>query len=249
MAGEWLGYTVNVASGGDYIVTVRVASAGSGGTLHIEMGGQDVTGAIRIPNTGSWTNFQDISANASIPGGLQTMRIVLDSNGASGAVANFQFVRFDAGSAPAAPPPVTPPPVPNGGGGGTLRVMSWNINFGHGDPWGQASLIAGSGADVALLQEASTFDEDMPTTYPARLRSLTGQTWYSFWSGNIPCAGGCQGTLILSKLPIADSSTGMFDGTPVGWVAINVGGVRVNLFDVHLEYTTPLGAPRSFCSS
>ena len=114
--------------------------------------------------------------------------------------------------------------------------MSWNINFGYGSPWGQAQLIADSGADVALLQEASTFDEDMPTTYPDRLRSLTGQTWYASWNGNIPCAGGCQGTLILSKYPFAGTATGMFDGTPVGWVAINVGGVRVNLFDVHLEY-------------
>jgi endonuclease/exonuclease/phosphatase family metal-dependent hydrolase len=114
--------------------------------------------------------------------------------------------------------------------------MTWNINFGHGNPWGQAQLIADSGVDVALLQEASTFDEDMPSTYPARLQQLTGQAWYSFWAGNSPCNGGCQGTLILSRYPIAGSATATFDGTPVGAVAVDVGGVRVILFDVHLEY-------------
>jgi endonuclease/exonuclease/phosphatase family metal-dependent hydrolase len=233
MAGEWLRYTVNVTSGGAYTVSVRVASAGDGGTFHIEVGGQDVTGAMRIPNTGSWTSFQDVSANASIPGGLQSMRIVLDSNGATGAVGNFQFVHFEAGAAAVAP---APPPPDTGGSGGRLRVMTWNINFGHGDPWGQAQLIASSGADVALLQEASTFDEYMPNTYPDRLRALTGQTWYSLWSGGPSCGGGCQGTLILSRYPIADTATAMFDGTPVGRVLIYVGGVPVQLFNVHLEY-------------
>ena len=58
--------------------------------------------------------------------------------------------------------------------------MTWNINFGGGNPYGQAQLIASnSGADVVTLQEASTYDENMPSTYVDRLQQLTGQTWYS----------------------------------------------------------------------
>jgi len=117
-----------------------------------------------------------------------------------------------------------------------MRVMTWNIHFGNGDPWGQASAIASSGADVVLLQEASTFDEYMPGTYSDRLRSITGQTWYSAWGGSNTCTGGCQGTLILSRYPIVEASAAIFDGAGTARALIDVGGVRVNVFDVHLEY-------------
>jgi endonuclease/exonuclease/phosphatase family metal-dependent hydrolase len=120
--------------------------------------------------------------------------------------------------------------------GGRLRVMTWNIHFGGGNTWAQAQVIADSGADVVLLQEAQTWDEHMPSTYPERLGQLTGQAWHAVWAGAGACASGCQGTLILSRYPIADSGSRELSGTPVGWAAIDVGGVRVNVFNVHLEY-------------
>lgn len=146
--------------------------------------------------------------------------------------------------APVAPPVnsisggAPPQAAPGAGQGGQLRVMTWNIHFGHGDPAGQARVIADSGADVVLLQEAQTWDEHMPSTYAARLGALTGQTWNSFWSegGNTDCAGGCQGVLVLSRLPIVDSSTATLSGTTASRATIDVGGVRVNVFNVHLEY-------------
>jgi endonuclease/exonuclease/phosphatase family metal-dependent hydrolase len=131
--------------------------------------------------------------------------------------------------------PAGRPAAPTGDGG-NLRVMTWNIHFGHGDTWGQARAIADSGADVVLLQEAQTWDEHMPTTYAERLGQLTGQQWHSLWAAGDDCGGGCQGTLILSRLPIVDSSVAVFDGTPVGRAVIDVGGVHVNVFNVHLEY-------------
>ena len=116
--------------------------------------------------------------------------------------------------------------------------MTWNIHFGGGNTWAQAQVIADSGADVVLLQEAQTWDEHMPTTYPERLRQLTGQTWHVVWSegANPDCASGCQGNLILSRYPIVDSSSRMMSGTAGTWAAVDVGGVRVNVFNVHLEY-------------
>jgi hypothetical protein len=44
--GEWLIYTVNVASAWSYTADVRVASEGQGGTFHIEAGGADQLAAI-----------------------------------------------------------------------------------------------------------------------------------------------------------------------------------------------------------
>ena len=141
--------------------------------------------------------------------------------------------------APRAPEPAAaapPAPVPAAPSGGRFRMASWNINFGGGDPWGQAQAIASSGADVVVLQEAQTWEENMPVTYPDRLRQLTGQSWYSVWAGAVECSGGCQGALILSRFPILDASSVNLSGMAAPRALIDVGGVHVNVFDVHLEY-------------
>lgn len=114
-------------------------------------------------------------------------------------------------------------------------MMTWNINFGGGNTSAQAQLIASSGADVATLQEASTYDEDMPSTYVSRLQQLTGQTWYSAWGPSLT-SGASQGTMILSRYPIVDTSSTVLAGTGSVRAAINVGGVIVQIFAVHLEY-------------
>jgi endonuclease/exonuclease/phosphatase family metal-dependent hydrolase len=232
-AGEWLRYTVNVSSGGAYTAVARVASAGTGGTFHIEFDGVDKTGPMRIPNTGGWSSYQDLTASVSLSGGVQSMRIVFDANGSTGAVGNISAVRFDTGSSAPAPAPAPPPPAPSGGG--RLRAMTWNINFGGGNTSAQAQLIASAGADVVTLQEASTYDENMPSTYVTRLQQLTGQTWYSAWGPSLS-SGASQGTLILSRYPIVNTSSVVLDGTGLVRAAINVGGVTVQIFDVHLEY-------------
>ncbi len=93
-AGEWLQYTVSVASAGVYDIEVRVASAGAGGTFHIDVNGSNVTGALTVPNTGGWQNWATVrKTGVSLPGGQQQWRLVLDSNGASGAVGNFNYIR------------------------------------------------------------------------------------------------------------------------------------------------------------
>ena len=236
-AGEWLRYTVNVTSAGQYTLTARVASAGDGGTFHIEFNGQDKTGAIWIPNTGGWGTYQNVTATLWLDAGVQSMRVVFDSNGSTGAVGNLSFMQFDAGAPAAAPSPSpSPSPTPPSSGGGRLRVLTWNIHFGHGDPWGQAQSIASSGADVALLQEASTFDEYMPSTYVDKLRQITGQQWYSVWAPHGGKYTDNEGTLILSRLPIVDQSRMNAYDRGFARAVVNVGGVNVTLLSVHLDW-------------
>ena len=57
---DWLKYTVDVSAPGTYAVDVRVASAGAGGSFHIEVNGVDVTGPLVIPDTGSWQSWTTI---------------------------------------------------------------------------------------------------------------------------------------------------------------------------------------------
>ncbi len=94
-AGEWLEYTVNVAAAGAYRADVSVAAAVSGGTFHIEFDGLDVTGPLVVPNTGSWGAYQNVSKSGiNLSAGQHVMRIVMDTGGSNGFVANFDSVKF-----------------------------------------------------------------------------------------------------------------------------------------------------------
>ena len=100
-AGEWLNYTVNVASAGTYTFEFRVASTG-GGTLHLEFNGQDKTGGVGVPATGGWQSWTTVQKEATLSAGVQTMRVVFDTGNI-----NLTAMVATAGSAP---PPSAPPP-------------------------------------------------------------------------------------------------------------------------------------------
>lgn len=102
-AGEWLEYTVNVASAGVYTVELVVASAGAGSVMHLEFNGVDKSGPITIPDTGGWTNWQTRTATVTLDAGQQIMRLAFDTNGASGYVANVERIRFIAGQSGGSP--------------------------------------------------------------------------------------------------------------------------------------------------
>lgn len=100
-AGEWLEYTINVASAGTFMLEVRVASKGAGGTFHVEFGGVDKSGSMTIPDTGGWDSWQTLSrANVTLNAGPQVMRLVMHSNGVTGAVGDFDYVRLTSTAAP-----------------------------------------------------------------------------------------------------------------------------------------------------
>jgi carbohydrate binding protein with CBM6 domain len=91
---EWLKYSVNVATAGTYTVDARVASAGAGGTFHIEVNGVDRTGPFVIPNTGGWQVWATLSkAGVTLAAGPQVLRIVMDANGATGSVGNLNWLK------------------------------------------------------------------------------------------------------------------------------------------------------------
>ena len=88
--GEWLKYTVNVTRTGAYTVGASVSAHQEGGTFHIEVDGVDVTGPIKVPNTGSWWSFQTVGkSGVPLAAGTHIVRLVLDTGGAEGVVADF----------------------------------------------------------------------------------------------------------------------------------------------------------------
>ncbi len=80
-AGEWLEYTINVASAGSYQLQVRVATPNNAGSLHVEMNGSNVTGSIAVPNTAGWQSWQTVSKTVNLSAGQQVMRVVIEQGG------------------------------------------------------------------------------------------------------------------------------------------------------------------------
>jgi hypothetical protein len=92
-AGEWLEYTIDVVSSGVYTLEARVASNGAGGTFHVEVDRQNLTGAISVPNTGGWQVWRTLTRTGlSLSSGQHVLRIALDTVGASGAVGNINYI-------------------------------------------------------------------------------------------------------------------------------------------------------------
>jgi hypothetical protein len=101
-AGEWLKYTVTVATAGTYTLTVRVASSGAGGNFHIEFAGMDKTGTMSVPNTGGWQAWVSLQKTVTLAAGTQSMRLVIDGTSANGVFGNVNYVAL--GTAPIALP-------------------------------------------------------------------------------------------------------------------------------------------------
>jgi hypothetical protein len=77
--GEWLAYSINVASSGRYDLALRAASAMTGGAFHVELDGQDVSGRVTVPNTGSWDAFQwVVRADVALSAGTHVLKVVAD---------------------------------------------------------------------------------------------------------------------------------------------------------------------------
>ncbi len=80
-SGEWLEYTVNVATTGLYDVDLRLASDGADKSFHIEMDGVNISGAITVPNTTGWQIWETVTLrNLSLTKGQHIMRVVIDAN-------------------------------------------------------------------------------------------------------------------------------------------------------------------------
>jgi hypothetical protein len=91
-AGEWLEYTVHVASGGIHTMTIPVANPDSGGSMHVRFNGVNVTGSLAIPNTGSWNTFTNLTKSVNLNAGTQVMRVSFDGNSSMGAVCNLKDI-------------------------------------------------------------------------------------------------------------------------------------------------------------
>ncbi len=81
-SGEWLNYTINVASAGTYAVQMRVASPTSGAAMHVGFNNaSNVWQLVNVPNTGAWQSWETVSFTATLGAGVQQMTLYSDTGG------------------------------------------------------------------------------------------------------------------------------------------------------------------------
>jgi hypothetical protein len=77
-AGEWLEYDVNVPQAGNYDVVLRVASAQTGRTVHVDVDGINRSGAVTAPSAG-YQAFADRKFNIPLTAGPHVIRVAFDT--------------------------------------------------------------------------------------------------------------------------------------------------------------------------
>ena len=81
--GQWVRYTVNVATAGEYTVSFRVAAPSAvQDAFHISSSsGADLSGPINIPTTGGWQDWTTVTANVTLSAGQQVLTFAQDNGG------------------------------------------------------------------------------------------------------------------------------------------------------------------------
>ncbi|MBP5768684.1 MAG: carbohydrate-binding protein [Fibrobacter sp.] len=82
-ADEWLEYTVNVASAGDYTMFAAVASGSTSGSFKLSIDGKDITEEIAVPKNEGEDNYDDfgkVKANVTLPAGEHILRFTVTGN-------------------------------------------------------------------------------------------------------------------------------------------------------------------------
>ena len=94
--GNWLNYTVDIASARTYTLQVRVATAVGGGTFHLAVDGLRVTGPISVPQTNDWQTWQTLEVpGVALPAGKHTLQLVMDTGGFYNVVGNFNWFSLE----------------------------------------------------------------------------------------------------------------------------------------------------------
>lgn len=89
---EWMQYEVQVAESGVYDIHVRAASGGSGGRMHFEMDGSDITPTTFTPPTGGWQNWQTtIVPDVILNSNDKKLRFYVDQAGYN--ISSFEFIK------------------------------------------------------------------------------------------------------------------------------------------------------------
>ena len=216
--GEWLAYTVNVQTAGEYQLVLRVASEQTG-RVSVEFDSVDKTGPLVMHNTSGWQNWTDMTARITLAAGTQRMRVIVEDAYWMG-VGNLNYIRLTslgATTTPFAGAPVSLPGIvqaedfDNGGEGAAYHdVTAANSGNSYRPAEGvdiQPTTDAGGGQNVGWMAAGewlrySVNVDGAAGTYPLAVRVAAqgdGGTFHIEFDGvdktgpmTIPNTGGWQ---------------------------------------------------------
>ncbi|UWY27476.1 glycosyl hydrolase family 18 protein [Flavobacterium sp. TR2] len=83
--GDWMAYyNINFPTSGAYVIEYRVASAVNGARISSDLNaGAIQLGAVNVPNTGGWQNWQTISQTVNVNAGTYNFGIYIQASGAN----------------------------------------------------------------------------------------------------------------------------------------------------------------------
>jgi endonuclease/exonuclease/phosphatase family metal-dependent hydrolase len=213
----------------------------SGTSLHLGFNtASNVWKTVSIPATGGWQTWTTVSVPVTLGPGRQQITVMFDNGGV-----NLDYIEVTSGSSSTTPPPPTT-------GGSTLPVVTWNVKVDGSATHAQGVIdrlmALTPRPQVVVLEEAM---RSQLNTYLSRLQTTTGQTWRGImathcppgaWNGSSCSSSEDEGVVVLTPLQVLSSSTG-FLGWADQWhsargfvrVAVNVGGLTVQVFGVHLQ--------------
>ena len=97
--GDWLAYSIDVPSSGQYVLECRVASPNGGGSMNLEsIDGASLYGSVSVPSTGGWQSWTTVSETVDLNAGQQAIAIAITGDGF-----NLNWIRFSEVSQSIAP--------------------------------------------------------------------------------------------------------------------------------------------------
>ena len=149
--GEWLEYTIDVATAGNYVITMRTASgSGVGGFISFESDCVKLTGNLATPNTNGWDIWEDTTVDVTLKAGVQKLRVV---SGGDMNLMNFDIQLGGEGGSDYGAGCEWRPPEPD-----DIKVEAENWTTVIASPEGTVSI--GASTDSDLSDHVGNFDAE-----------------------------------------------------------------------------------------
>ncbi|HEV2293735.1 MAG TPA: kelch repeat-containing protein [Tepidisphaeraceae bacterium] len=124
--GEWVLYSISVQEAGTYTLDLRISNADPNAKLHVEVDGQDVTGAVTVPDTNNFNTLTTVSRTITLSAGQSVLKLSFDVGaGPTRSVAGVDWLRLTLDQ----PAPSVPPAAPSGADAAALSATQVRLRW------------------------------------------------------------------------------------------------------------------------